>query len=79
MFGIFTLLYSVVFLLNGIVILNDERFLSRVKLPLASEYRFHLNAGSQRMVELINVMRAIFEIPLIIANICYILYEICLG
>lgn len=79
MFGLFSLIYSCIFFLNALVILNDRRFLSRIRLPLDSESRKFLGPERQRIVDMINAAKTIFEIPLIIANALCIVYEIFLG
>ena len=79
MFGLFTVLYGVVMILNATSILNDHRFLSQLKLPLASEHRQRLSPSRQRIAETISATRMVFEVPLIVINICYILYEVFLG
>lgn len=79
MFGLLSLAYAMVFLLNSVVILNERRFLNRVCLPLSSEYRNHLGSGAKKVVEFINAIRTVFEIPLIAFNIFFIAYELLLG
>lgn len=79
MFGLFSLIYSFIFFLNGVVILNNKRFLSRIKLPLAPENRMYLSPQRQRMVDMINTIRAVFEIPLLVINTLCVVYEVFLG
>ena len=79
MFGLFSLIYSAIFFLNGVVILSDARFLSHVRLPLAQEHRVYLTPGRQKVVDMINTTRTVFEIPLMGINILCIVYEVFLG
>lgn len=79
MFGIFTLLYSIVFFLNALVILHDKRFLTHIRLPLSAEHRAYIGPRRQKIVDIINTVRTVFELPLIIINLVYIIYEIFLG
>ncbi|KAI5168416.1 immediate early response 3-interacting protein 1 [Pancytospora epiphaga] len=79
MFGLLSLFYSFIFFINGLVILNDKRFLSRIKLPLAPECRLRISPERQKIVDIINGLRAVFEFPLLALNLFCILYEICLG
>lgn len=79
MFGLFTLIYSAIFFLNGVIILNDKRFLSRIKLPLSHENSKYLGPSRQSIISLINTTRTVFQIPLIVINVVCIVYEIFLG
>lgn len=79
MFGLLSLVYSFIFFLNGVIILNNKRFLSRIRLPLAPENRMYLSPQRQKIVDMINAARAVFEIPLLVINILCIVYEIFLG
>lgn len=79
MFGLFSLAYAIVFLLNSAVILNERRFLDRVCLPLSPEHRSRLGPGARKIVEFINAIRTVFELPLIALNVFFIVYELLLG
>ncbi|KAI4292701.1 immediate early response 3-interacting protein 1 [Pancytospora philotis] len=79
MFGVLSLVYSFVFFLNAVVILNDKRFLARVRLPLAPECRASLGPQRQKVVDIVNTIRTVFELPLIAINILCIVYEVFLG
>jgi hypothetical protein len=48
-------------------------------LPLDQEYKIYLGPARLRIVEMINALRTVFEIPLLIINLFCILYEIFLG
>ncbi|KAI5148913.1 immediate early response 3-interacting protein 1 [Enteropsectra breve] len=79
MLGLFALIYSGIFFINAIVILNESRFLNRIKLPLASEHRVNLGQNRQKIVDLINAAKTIFVIPLMVLNALCIVYEVFLG
>lgn len=79
MFGIFTILSSAVFFANSIVILNEERFLNKVCLPLSSNHRNKLSPNVTKIVEFINAIRTVFGIPLIFLNIILMIYELLFG
>lgn len=79
MFGLLSLLYSAVLFINAIVILNDKRFLNRVCLPLSNDYRNNLSPKLRKIVDFINAIRTVFEIPLIGFNIFFIIYEVLAG
>lgn len=79
MFGLLSLAYAIIFMLNSIVILNEKRFLNRVCLPLSSEHRSYLDKRLSKVVDFLNAVRTVFEIPLIALNIFFIVYELLLG
>lgn len=79
MLGLLSLIYSFVFLLNSVVILNEKRFLDRVCLPLNKEQRSTLPKANRKLVEFIIMVRTVFEFPLIFLNIVFIVYELLLG
>lgn len=79
MFGLMSILYGVLFLLNSVAILDDKRFLSRVGLPLSPEARGVLGPGRRKVVDLIRAIRTVMKIPLIALNTACITYEIFLG
>ncbi|KAH9410828.1 yos1-like protein [Ordospora pajunii] len=79
MFGIMTIAYGALFLLNAVVILDDRRFLSRVGLPLSPDARHTLGPSRKKMVELVRAVKTVTKIPLIILNTLCITYEIFLG
>jgi hypothetical protein len=79
MFGILSLIYSFSFLANGIVILNQNRFLNKICLPLGEQHRNMLSPAKRKIVDLIKAVRTVCELPLIALNIFFIIYEILLG
>lgn len=79
MFGLISILYALVFFLNGIVILNERRFLNKVCLPLSPDHRGYLTPFQSKIVEFINVTRTVFEIPLLFVNAPFVIYELLLG
>ncbi|ELA48197.1 hypothetical protein VCUG_00238 [Vavraia culicis subsp. floridensis] len=79
MFSVFRILYSFIFFINTIVILNEYRFLGKLGLPLQPEYRSNLSKTRQKIVDLIKAVRTVCSIPLIFLNVLGIVYEIFLG
>lgn len=79
MFGLMSMLYGVLFVLNSVVILDEKRFLSRIGLPLAPECRGSLGPGRRKVVDLLRAIRTVMRIPLIILNVMCIVYEVVLG
>ncbi|CCI73978.1 ECU09_0925 [Encephalitozoon cuniculi GB-M1] len=79
MFGLMSVVYGTLFLLNSIVILDEKRFLSRVGLPLSPEARNALGPTRKKMVDLIRAVRTVMKIPLVVLNIVFIAYEAFFG
>lgn len=79
MFGLMSVLYGILFMLNSVVILDEKRFLSRIGLPLSAEASRSLGPGRKKLVDLIKAVRTVVRIPLIAANTTCILYEAFLG
>lgn len=79
MFGLLSLVYSFAFLANGIVILNQNRFLNKICLPLSEEHRATLSPTKRKVVDSIKTIRTVCEVPLIALNVFFIVYEILLG
>ncbi|ELA41891.1 uncharacterized protein VICG_01075 [Vittaforma corneae ATCC 50505] len=75
MFGLISLLYSVVLILNAFIILDDRRFLSRIGLSLRKEHRSALHPTNRKIVEVIAMVKTL-EIPLVAANILFMIYEL---
>lgn len=79
MFGLLSLLYAFSFFANGIVILNQTRFLNKICLPLDEEHRNMLSPAKRKIVDSIKTIRTVCELPLIALNIFFIIYEMLLG
>ncbi|KAK6198123.1 Yos1-like protein [Scheffersomyces amazonensis] len=94
MFGLGKLLYVIIFTINGIAVLSEDRFLNRIgwgssatNSNLQPQYQqfntgYDANEGSSvktRLVNLIGAVRTLMRIPLIVVNIVIILYEIVWG
>ncbi|EJW01570.1 hypothetical protein EDEG_03875 [Edhazardia aedis USNM 41457] len=79
MFGIFKIIYAIVLFTNGVVILNDARFLSKVGLPLRPEARRSLGNTRGKIVDLISATKTVMMVPLVVLNSIFILYEIFFG
>lgn len=70
---IFAFVYSCIFFLNGILILNKERFWNPLK-ELTNN-----NSFINKTVDLVDSLRIVLKIPVIVLNILCIIYEIILG
>ncbi|KAL4402628.1 COPII-coated ER to Golgi transport vesicle protein [Malassezia pachydermatis] len=85
MLGLGTIFYTSLLLINGIAILNEERFLSKVGWSTSSRGMNGFDTPGQeasvkqRMIHLIGAVRVLLRIPLIIVNILVIFYELVLG
>lgn len=79
MFGLFRMFYSFVFICNGIVILDETRFLAKLGLPLDIKHRNRIPKTQQKIVEIIKAIRTVCGLPLIAINLLCIVYEIFLG
>ncbi|WFD30968.1 hypothetical protein MSPP1_001994 [Malassezia sp. CBS 17886] len=84
MLGLGTIFYVTLLVINGIAILNEERFLNKIGWS-ASQRQLHQgfdNPSSDvkgRLVDLISAVRVLLRIPLIIVNTVVIVYELILG
>ncbi len=74
MFGLGTLFYVSVLLVNALCILHKDRFLARIGFV----DNFNQGVGSKLMT-LIQSVKTVLTIPLIIANTLIIVYLIILG
>ncbi|EPR79218.1 hypothetical protein SLOPH_2735 [Spraguea lophii 42_110] len=79
MFFIFRLLYFIIFFLNGLVILNNDRFLKRVGFSLDGKDREHLTVNKQKITDILRLVRTVGRIPILTVNILCIIYELLLG
>ncbi|CAI6331612.1 unnamed protein product [Periconia digitata] len=78
LFGLGSLLYVALLLVNGIAVLSEDRFLARIGwTPSAAEPGFGQrdDAGvKSRLINLISSVRTLMRIPLIAINTVVILY-----
>lgn len=74
MFFLLSLLYSIALIINSVVILDERRFLNKLKLPLSKIHRSSLPPANQKIVEIISILRTL-ELPLIVVNILFVVYE----
>lgn len=91
MFGVGTLLYIVLFSINGLAVLSEDRFLNRIGWGASSStpgsQLFQQFSSSQqsevsvkgRLINLIGAVRTLLRIPLICVNVVVIIYELVLG
>ncbi|KXS20360.1 Yos1-like protein [Gonapodya prolifera JEL478] len=77
------LLYAIVLFINGVAILHEERFLARIGWSTRNADGFVPQTDPQslktRLVTLIAAIRTLLRLPLILANVLIITYEIILG
>ncbi|KAJ1834363.1 hypothetical protein LPJ63_002003 [Coemansia sp. RSA 2711] len=80
MFGFGTLFYVILLLLNGIAVLNEERFLARIGWARNSaELYGDTESVKAKMINLISAVRTLMRIPLIAVNVVVIVYALVLG
>ncbi|PKI84567.1 hypothetical protein MVES1_001799 [Malassezia vespertilionis] len=84
MLGLGTIFYVILILVNGIAVLNEERFLSRVgwstnSRSMQQDLDMSEPGVKARLISLIGAVRVLLRIPLIIVNIVVIFYELILG
>ncbi|ORX88810.1 Yos1-like protein [Basidiobolus meristosporus CBS 931.73] len=75
------LLYFTLFMVNGLAILNEERFLARVgwgkvEPTFGGDPNQSIKA---KLINLISAVRTLLRIPLIVLNLLVIVYELLLG
>ncbi|KAF7729556.1 Protein transport protein yos1 [Apophysomyces ossiformis] len=78
--GLGQLFYVLLFFINAIAVLSEERFLARIGWSAQPEAGF---GGEQsikfKIINLISAVRTLMRIPLIGINIVVIIYELLLG
>ncbi|KAJ1759256.1 hypothetical protein GGH12_003061 [Coemansia sp. RSA 1822] len=80
MFGFGTLFYVILLLLNGVAVLNEERFLARIGWARNSaELYGDTESVKAKMINLISAVRTLMRIPLIAVNVVVIVYALVLG
>ncbi|KAI8320097.1 Yos1-like protein [Martensiomyces pterosporus] len=80
MYGLGTLLYVTLLLLNAVAILNEERFLARIGWARNSADLYgDTESVKAKLINLISAVRTLMRIPLIAANVIIILFELVLG
>ncbi|TPX47878.1 hypothetical protein SeLEV6574_g02388 [Synchytrium endobioticum] len=85
-FGLGTVFYVSVLLINAIAVLHEERFLARIGFTAASTSHQPGGFGDPqqpsvkaRLIILIGAVRTLLRIPLVIVNVLIIIYELLLG
>lgn len=93
MFGLGKLFYVILFAINGIAVLSEDRFLNRIgwgstpagfQPPQYQQYGQGLDTNDNgsmksRIINLISAVRTLLRIPLILINVLVILYEVVFG
>ncbi|KAJ5809920.1 Protein transport protein Y [Penicillium tannophilum] len=84
LFGLGTLVYAIVLLINGIAILSEDRFLARIGWGRTqAEPGFGASHDTTsvkaKSINLIASVRTVMRIPLIVINTVIIVYELILG
>ncbi|SAM09341.1 hypothetical protein [Absidia glauca] len=82
--GLGQLFYALLFFINGIAVLSEDRFLARIGWSAQMEPNgFSGDPQSQsvkhKIIHLISAVRTLMRIPLIAINIVVIVYELILG
>ncbi|CAO3626369.1 Yos1-like protein [Cunninghamella echinulata] len=81
--GLGQLFYALLFFINGIAVLSEDRFLARIGWSVQMEQNGFGGEQTQsfkyKVVNLISAVRTLMRIPLIAINIVVILYELVLG
>ncbi|TPX32296.1 hypothetical protein SmJEL517_g04557 [Synchytrium microbalum] len=84
-FGLGTIFYVSVLLVNAIAILHEDRFLARIGFTSSA---VHSNAGfgdqqqpsvKARLIIMMSAIRTLLRIPLVAVNIFIIIWELLLG
>ncbi|CAN3358784.1 protein transport protein Yos1p [Diutina catenulata] len=82
MFGLGYIFYFALFMVNGIAVLSEDRFLNRIgwgtqRNQFQSSYE--QEDVKTKIINLINAIRTVLRVPLIAINIVVIVYELVLG
>ncbi|KAJ9064471.1 hypothetical protein DSO57_1030241 [Entomophthora muscae] len=78
-FSIRDLFYTILLVLNGLAILNEERFLARIGWS-TSQVSFSGNESVKaKLLSLISAVRTLLRLPLIVVNSLVILYALTIG
>ena len=81
MFGLGYVFYFALFIVNGIAVFSEDRFLNRIGWG-SQRNQFQQYDGDDvktKLVNLINAIRTVLRVPLIVINIVVIVYELILG
>lgn len=82
MFGLGYIFYFALFMVNGIAVLSEDRFLNRIGWG-TQRNQFQLLYEQEdvktKIINLINAIRTVLRVPLIAINIVVIVYELVLG
>lgn len=79
MFGLGTLFYVIVLLLNAVSILHEDRFLKRLFGSDEPSFVSPEDTFKSRILTLIRSIRTVTRPVLITANLIIIVYEVVLG
>ncbi|KAF2869341.1 Yos1-like protein [Massariosphaeria phaeospora] len=82
LFGLGSLLYVSVLLINAIAILSEDRFLARIGWTTAGDPGFggqRDDSVKARLINLVSSVRTLMRIPLMFINTVMIVYLLVLG
>ncbi|KAI9292891.1 Yos1-like protein [Neoconidiobolus thromboides FSU 785] len=74
------LIYSVILIINGLAILNEERFLARIGLGTNQVGSYNGNESiKSKIINLVSAVRTLMRLPLIVVNVLVIAYSLTIG
>ncbi|ORX52743.1 Yos1-like protein [Hesseltinella vesiculosa] len=80
--GLGQLFYVLLFVINGIAVLSEDRFLARIGWSVQADpsgFGGDSQSVKFKIINLISAVRTLMRIPLIAINIVVIVYELILG
>lgn len=79
-FGLYSLLESVLLVINAMAVLNEERFLSKIGWGTNQMAGFGEEPGvKQQLLNLVRSVRTVMRIPLIAINSFVIIVKLLMG
>ena len=79
-FGLYSLLESVLLVVNAMAVLNEERFLSKIGWGTNQMAGFGEEPGAkQQLLNLVRSVRTVMRIPLIAINSFVIIVKLLMG
>lgn len=79
-FGLYSLLESVLLVINAMAVLNEERFLSKIGWGANQMAGFGEEPGvKQQLLNLVRSVRTVMRIPLIAINSFVIIVKLLMG
>lgn len=79
-FGLYSLLESVLLVINAMAVLNEERFLSKIGWGTNQMAGFGEEPGAkQQLLNLVRSVRTVMRIPLIAINSFVIIVKLLMG